>query len=269
METGINIIEHGSQREQFRSRSAIRSGLIARLSRYLDLTTGERDALDWAERRELRLRPGKTLMVEGGDSQSLFVVQRGWLHSSVRLANDRRQILSFHYAGDLIGTSSIAWAQAAATMTAVSDCVVSELPKTNLGRIFKQEPRLAGLLYAVAAAENVAMSMRLMSIGRMDARERLAMLLLDILARLRVSEAGVVDAFDLPLTQTDIGDALGLTKVHVNRTFRALEEAGLVKRTGKRIRLTGEARLIEMTGFVNRYDEIETAWLPPPASLER
>ena len=247
----------------------MRSGLIARLSRYLELTAGERDALDWAERRELRLRPGEHLITEGGESQALYVVQRGWLHSSVRLANDRRQILSFHYAGDLMGTASIAWQQATTTLTAVSDCVVSEMPKANLGRIFKQEPRLAALLYAVTAAENVAMSSRLTSIGRMDARERLAMLLLDILARLRVSDVGVVDAFDLPLTQTDIGDALGLTKVHVNRTFRSLEESGLVERTGRRVRLVGEAQLIEMTAFVSRYDAIETAWMPTPAAAER
>ena len=267
-EVGINVIEHGSQREAFRAR-ALRSGLIGRLSRYLDLSAGERDALDWAERRELRLRPGEALVTEGGEIQSLYVVQRGWLHSSVRLANERRQILSFHYAGDLMGTSSIAWQQATTTMTAVSDCTLSEMPKANLGRIFKQEPRLAALLYAVEAAENVAMSSRLMSIGRMDARERLAMLLLDILARLRVSDVGVVDAFDLPLTQTDIGDALGLTKVHVNRTFRALEEGGLVERTGRRVRLVGEAELIAMTGFVSRYDEIETSWMPAPSTSDR
>lgn len=266
----INVVEHGTQREQGRARSPLlRSGLIARLSRYLDLTTGERDVLDWAERRELRLRAGEMLVAEGGDNDLLYVVQRGWLHSSVRLANDRRQILSFSYAGDLMGTSSIAWAQAPTTMTAVSDCIVSELPKVNLGRIFQQEPRLAALLYAVAAADNVAMSSRLTSIGRMDARERLAMLLLDMLARLRVTEAGIVDAFDLPLTQTDIGDALGLTKVHVNRTFRALEESGLVERTGRRIRLLDEARLVAMTGFVSRYHEIETKWLPSPTSTDR
>ena len=142
-------------------------------------------------------------------------MRQGWLHSSAKLVTGGRQILRFHYAGDLIGTSSIAWAQAANTITAVSDCVVSELSKVNLGRIFKAQPRLAGLLYAMAAAENVAMSDRLASIGRTDAIERLATLLLDILARLRVTAGGVIESFDLPLTQKDIGDAVGLTPLVV------------------------------------------------------
>lgn len=241
------------------------SGLIARLGHHLPLTDAERTAIAHAERGERRLKAGEVLMQEGGESHALYAVRQGWLHSSARLIAGGRQILRFHYAGDLIGTSSMAWSQASATLTAVSDCLVVELPKTELGLLFRAQPRIGGLLYAIAAAENVAMSDRLTSIGRMGAAERLSTLLLDILARLRVTAGGVVDSFDLPLTQTDIGDALGLTKVHVNRTIRALEKAGTIERTGKRVRILDEAALIAATGFVDRYGEIETSWLPPAA----
>jgi CRP/FNR family transcriptional regulator len=240
-----------------------RSGLIARLERHLALTEEERAAISRAEQREIRLKPGEILMAEGGTSHALFVVHYGWLHSAARLAAGGRQILRFHYAGDLIGTSSIAWSQASATLTAVSDCTVTELPKADLGQIFRQQPRLAGLLYAIAAAENVAMSDRLTSIGRKGAAERLTTLLLDILARLRVTAGGVIDSFDLPLTQSDIGDALGLTKVHVNRTIRALERDGVIERNGRRVRILDPGLQMRRTGFVDRYGEIETAWLPP------
>ncbi|MEG8013312.1 MULTISPECIES: Crp/Fnr family transcriptional regulator [unclassified Sphingomonas] len=236
--------------------------MIARLERHLVLTAGEREAITSAEHREVRLKPGEILMAEGGLSDTLFVVHYGWLHSSAKLSTGGRQILRFHYAGDLIGTSSIAWSVASATLTAVSDSTVMELPKVELGRIFRQQPRLAGLLYAIAAAENVAMSDRLTSIGRKGATERLTTLLLDILARLRVTAGGVIDSYDLPLTQSDIGDALGLTKVHVNRTIRALERDGVIERNGRRLRLIDPDSLMRQTGFVDRYGEIETAWLP-------
>ena len=158
----------------------LKSALTTRLERYLALTPDERDALDWAERREQRVRAGAVLMREGTPNDLLLIVQQGWLHSSVTLANGGRQILRFHYAGDLIGTSSIAWSRASATLTAVSDCVIAELSKSNLGRIFKAQPRLAGLLYAVASAENVGMSDRLTSVGRTGAVERVTPLLLDV-----------------------------------------------------------------------------------------
>lgn len=244
-----------------------RSALTHRLERYLSLTEEERDALDWAERREVRVPSGMVLMEQGGAVDTLYVVQQGWLHSSIELKSGGRQILRFHYPGDLIGTSSIAWAQAANTITAVSDCVVSELSKVNLGRIFKAQPRLAGMLYAMAAAENVAMSDRLASIGRTDALERLATLLLDILARLRVTAGGVIESFDLPLTQKDIGDAVGLTKVHVNRTLGEMERRGMIERTGRRVRIVDEAGLVAFTGFVDRYATVQTDWLPGPTAL--
>jgi CRP/FNR family transcriptional regulator, anaerobic regulatory protein len=244
-----------------------RSALINRLERYLQLTEEERDALDWAERREMRVTAGARLMEQGGSIDQLYVVQQGWLHSSIELKTGGRQILRFHYPGDLVGTSSIAWARAANTLTAVSDCIVSELSKANLGRIFKAQPRLAGLLYAMAAAENVAMSDRLASIGRTDAIERLATLFLDILARLRVTAGGVIESFDLPLTQKDIGDAVGLTKVHVNRTLGEMERRGMIERTAKRVRIVNEAELVAFTGFVDRYATVQTDWLPGPTAL--
>ena len=238
------------------------SSLTARLGQHLELNESERRTLAQIERGEQSLRAGETLMAESRKSDSLYIVRQGWMHSSVRSGRDGRQILMFHYAGDLIGTSSIAWAWAATTLTAVSDCVVTPVPKVSLGLLFKAQPRIAGLLYAIAAAENVAMSDRLTSIGRMEAADRLSRLLLDILARLRVTAGGIIDSFDLPLTQTDLGDALGLTKVHVNRTLQALERNGSIGRTGRRIRIIDEVSLIAVTGFIDRYSVVATDWLP-------
>ena len=147
------------------------NALAARLSHYLPLTSAEQVALSSIQRPDRRVAAGDTLIEQGGPVDSLFVVQQGWLHSSLRIPARKdatgggRQILHFHYSGDLIGTSSIAWSRAAATLTAVSDCIVADVPKAALGKLFGQEERLGGLLYAVAAAENVALSDRLTSIG--------------------------------------------------------------------------------------------------------
>ena len=106
------------------------------------------------------------------------------------------------------------------------------------------------------------MSDRLTSIGRTGAVDRLSTLLLDMLARLRTTAGGVVDSFELPLTQADIGDAVGLTKVHVNRTIREMERRDLIERNGKRIKIKNEAALVAAVGFIDRYHEIATDWLP-------
>ncbi|MFS0771999.1 Crp/Fnr family transcriptional regulator [Sphingomonas sp. 1P08PE] len=246
----------------FSSPAGTQSALSVRLAHYLPLTAAEVAALEDMQGSRRRLLAGETLIEAGGPIDALFVVQQGWLHSSTRPVIGGRQILRFHYPGDLIGTSSIAWSRASATLTAVSDGIVTEVPKAKLGELLADQGRLAGLLYAVAAAENVALSDRLTSVGRMNAIQRLATLLLDMLARLRVTAGGVVDSFDLPLTQTDLGDALGLTKVHVNRTVREMETRGMISRAGRRIRILDEAALVAFTGFVDRHAEIATDWLP-------
>jgi CRP-like cAMP-binding protein len=241
-----------------------RSALVTRLEQHLAMTAEERDTLDWAERRELRFSAGQLLMEQDRPNDMLYIVQQGWAHSSRRLVTGGRQIVSFHYAGDLVGTSSIAWSLATNTVTAVSDMIVSELSKASLGKIFKAQPRVAGALYAISAADYVAIGDRLTSIGRMGAIERLSMLLLDIIARLRVTAGGVVDSFDLPMTQQDIGDAVGLTKVHVSRTLGDMERRGMIERNGRRVRLKTERDMIAMTGFVDRHGVIETNWIPAP-----
>ena len=244
-----------------------RSALITKLEQYIALTGAERDALEEVSRREMRLKPGQTLMVQDRPNEQLYVVQQGWVHSARALANGARQIVGFHYAGDLVGTSSLAWNLASNTVTAVGDCIVSEMTKSELGRFFVQQPRLAGVLYAIAVAEFVAMGDRLTSIGRMGAVERLSVMLLDMLGRLRVTAGGVIDSFDLPLTQQDIGDAVGLTKVHVSRTFGEMERRGLIQRNGRRVRVLAEHEMIAMTGFVDRHGVIETDWIPLPQAV--
>lgn len=239
--------------------------LAAKLSRYLALTPSEIATLAELEAEEKRLRAGDLLSREGEPTDLLWIVRGGWLHSSARLPSGERQILRFHYQGDLIGLSSIAWAETAVTMTAVSDCTVAPFPRRLLGRLFVAEPRLAAMLYAVAAAEAVVMSDRLQSIGRSDARARIAAILLGIISRLRLSDPRIGDSFHLPLTQIELGDAAGLTKVHVNRTLRDMELDGLIARDGRTVTLLNEPAMIALSGFTDRLEHIATDWLPGDA----
>lgn len=238
------------------------SELAAKLSRYLELTASERAVLAHLELHEKRLRGGDVLSREQEPSDLLWIVRGGWLQSSARLATGERQILRFHYKGDLIGLSSIAWAETAETLTAVSDCTVAPFQRRLLGRLFVAEPRLAAMLYAVAAAEAVVMSDRLQSLGRSDARARLCSILLGILSRLRHADPRITDSFHLPLTQTELGDAAGLTKVHVNRTLRDMEAEGLIARAGRTVRILNEPAMVGLSGFKDRLEHIATDWLP-------
>ncbi len=243
------------------------SPLEARLSQYLPLTFAERDALRWLERRERQYAAGEVVVQEGEALDVLYIVASGWLHGSVQLRDGGRQILRFYFVGDITTTFSIAWGRSAATLTAVSGCTLFEMPRMTLGRLFRDHPRLGALLYAVSASENVAMADRLTSIGRTDGMTRIATLLLDIRSRLRLSDGIDGAVFELPLTQQDLGDAVGLTKTHVNRGLKALAATGLIERDGRVIRINDVTALAALVDFRDRHGHVATDWLPPVAAM--
>ena len=60
-------------------------------------------------------------------------------------------------------------------------------------------------------------------------------------------------SFDMPLTQELIGDALGLTTVHVNRTIRSLREDKLIAIDGKVVTILDFEALSLLSDFENSY----------------
>ena len=239
------------------------SCLAERLSHYVRLSEAESLSLSRLEEQERSYRRGAVVIRENEGPRELFIVRSGWLHSSGVLGNGSRQILRFHFQGDILGLPLLAFAEPPETVTAVTDVVVSPFSRERLGQIIDDHPRLGALILALTVAERVALADRLASIGRTSARARVGSLICEIVSRMRrlgaISENGYVQ---LPLTQEDIGDATGLTSVHVNRMMRALAEDGIIERNGgNHLRLMDEKRLIADSNYIDRTG-LETGWLP-------
>lgn len=228
------------------------------------LSDGERESLDRLEDQVRPFRRGAIVIRENEAPRELFVVQSGWLHASAVLGNGTRQILRLHFPGDILGLPLLAFSESPETVTAVTDVVLCPFSRERFAVLLADHPRLGALILGLTVADRVALADRLASIGRTPARARVGALLCEIFARTRRSggeagDAGVV----VPLTQEEIGDATGLTAVHVNRMMRALVEDKVIARSNSHIRLLDEKRLIAEANFVDRTG-IETGWLPPP-----
>jgi CRP-like cAMP-binding protein len=233
------------------------------LSHYLELTPQEEAALAALEQQERSFRRGAVILRENEEARDLFIVRKGWLYSCALLDNGSRQIMRLHFPGDVLGLSSVAFGTSADSIVAVTDVSLCPFEKDRLASLFVEHPRIAALLFTLTVAERSTLADRLASIGRTSARARVGSLICEIFTRLRRTDGITGDQFAVPLTQEDIGDATGLTAVHVNRMMRALVEDGLIERSGHTIRLVQEARLARESGFTNRYAEIQTGWLPP------
>jgi CRP/FNR family transcriptional regulator len=239
------------------------SCLAERLSHYVRLSDSEQEALDRLEENERSYRRGAAVISENEPPRELFVVRSGWLHSSAVLGNGSRQIMRFHFAGDILGLPLLAFADSPETVTAVTDVSLCPFSRERLAGLIDEHPRLGALLLGLTVADRATLADRLASIGRTSARARVGALICEIFARQRQLGALNGNGIQLPLTQEDIGDATGLTAVHVNRMMRRLGEDGIIEREGGQLRLLDERRLAAETGFIDR-SGIETGWLPPP-----
>ena len=117
-------------------------------------------------------------------------------------------------------------------------------------------------MLTIALRDQVILIDTLKATGRMSARERVAYFLLDMLARLRVLRGAGLSTIDMPLSQTEIGDVVGLTNVYVSKTLGRLEEAGRIRREGSTVAIVEEDELAAMVDFRDRYATLDTSWFP-------
>jgi CRP/FNR family transcriptional regulator len=233
-----------------------------RLGDLITLTPVEHAALSALEDRERRLRRGAILVSENDRLSELYVLKQGMMMSYVLLHDGRRQILRFLYPGDMMAMSALAFGTSPETMMALTEVVVSSFDRGVLAKLLSDHPRMASAMMALDQIKRVSLTDRLAAIGRTSAKARVAALLLDIRNRLRRGDPAIADSFHPGITQEEIGDATGLTAVHVNRMLRQLEEEGLIARDGGRYTLLNEQRLVRAASYVDRYAQANLGWLP-------
>ncbi|UUL82132.1 Crp/Fnr family transcriptional regulator [Sphingomonas qomolangmaensis] len=232
------------------------------MSAHIALTQNEIDALARLEERNRTLKRGSVLRRSSDSGNELFVLRKGCMMTYVILGDGARQILRFHFPGDMLGLSSILYEEAPETICALSECVVCPFEKSGLSELVETHPRLAAMILVYGQIERIALTDRLAALGRTSAKARVGSLLLELRNRLRAADREIGDSFALGLTQEEIGDATGLTAVHVNRMLRQLEEEGMIARTGGRVTIRDEIALTAASNYVDRHRGLDLAWLP-------
>ncbi len=171
---------------------------------------------------------GRTLHDEGDSVRNLWVLQSGWAARACMLKDGRRQIARLMLPGDVgPATSSLAPTGTIVAITNVTTAPLildRDLVGSDAGVVSPARIRLQRL----AHEEQAQILDHLVRLGQMSAYERMAHLLLELHRRL--ARVGLVsgDTMPLPLTQEMLADLLGLSIVHVNRTLRQLQGAGLI-----------------------------------------
>ncbi|UIP08229.1 Crp/Fnr family transcriptional regulator [Erythrobacter sp. SDW2] len=235
--------------------------LLAKYGRIAPLRADEERALIGLATTRRSYSPGTALIVgELDEPDQLFIVDEGRLFASIDLPGGERAITRLYFPGDIIGTANIPFDKATHSITVCSDAALYLFPRGHLAEAFSSLPRIAAIFYTFAAMENAILHDRLVSIGRTRGVSRLAALILEIAARQSLLHEPAGDCFRLGLTQAEIGDAIGLTQVQVNRLFRELDKAGVIARSDGWISIVDKPALIEIGQFTDRYEHLDLSW---------
>lgn len=226
--------------------------LIAKLNLRDELTTTERDLLASVLEPQRHHRAGVDLIRPGGRPDHATLLLSGFCGRYGILRDGRRVFLSVHVAGDFIDLFGLLIPQLDYGVVALTACVTAAAPHDKLLRITQDHPHLTRLLWLETALEGAVHREWLLGRGQ-DADGRLARFLCEITTRLELVGLAAEDAFELPLTQVQLSEVLGMTAVHLSRTIKALRATGVVEWQGRHIQILDRARLMAAGQFDPTY----------------
>lgn len=230
------------------------NALTRKLSRFGPLDDDELAALERLSASSEAYPRHRDLIRQGDRPGFVFLLLKGWAYRYKLLKNGKRQILGYLIPGDLCDLHVSFLKEMDHSIGLLTDAEVALIPDVEIHQVMERHPRIQRALWSATLVDEAILREWLTNMGQRDAFGRIGHHLCEQWARMK--SIGLVttgEEFDLPLTQEEIGDSLGLTPVHVNRTLKRLREEGIVAFRQKRLTVLDPPRLATISGFDATY----------------
>ncbi|CAN5551023.1 Crp/Fnr family transcriptional regulator [soil metagenome] len=225
---------------------------LRRTDAFSPVTDDELSFIDKLRTGAIKVDAGRDIISEQKSSGKIYTLYAGWAFRYKTLSDGRRQIMNFLLPGDLVGLQEKFADGSTSGVQAATDVVLCAFPQDGLWELFRNHPSLGYDVTWLAAREENMLDENLLTTGRRNAMERVAMLLLHLYRRadrIGLTEAGEVD---FPFNQQHIADALGLSLVHTNKTLRRLHRLGLHEIRDGRLRLINPKALQRIADYYDK-----------------
>lgn len=185
-------------------------------------------------------------------SQCCLVIE-GYAVRSKTTRQGRRQILSIHIPGDIPDVQSLHIEVMDHDLITLTPAILGFIPHIAIREMHRTRPRVAEIFWRETLIDAAMFREWIVNVGQRQAPSRMAHLVLELKRRLEVIGPVVSNMFQLPMTQDELGDALGLTAVHVNRTIKQLRDGGLMEFQRQTVKILNEPKLKELADFDELY----------------
>jgi CRP-like cAMP-binding protein len=202
---------------------------------------------------QLEVSSGQILFHEGEQPHYVYTLFAGWVALYQTTHSGKRQILRFGLPGDFIGLQVSGNGTVAYAVEALTDAVFCTFKYEALATMLDSENEVAKRLLVMQIRDSNLCQHHLMGAGRKSAEEKIAFLLLELFHRAKMQNPDPAcqnrDSIQFPLTQEDIADAVGLSKIHVNRILKDLVNRGYILCDHKCLTIVQEAELAKLAEF--------------------
>jgi CRP-like cAMP-binding protein len=165
-----------------------------------------------------------------------------------------RQIVAVHMRGDLVDLQNSFLGTADHSVQLLTDSEVAFIPREEIKKLGFERPNVGMAMWHDTLVDGSVFREWIANVGRRGARARIAHLLCEFSLRLKVAGLGEETDYELPMTQEQLADCVGLTPVHVNRTLKALEADNLITRkTSRGITIGDWKKLADAGDFDSNY----------------
>ena len=227
--------------------------MVRRLERRSPLTQGDREALLGLPHNVKKL-PASAHIVRDGDAPDFCtLLLSGFAYRYKITGEGGRQIISIHCAAEFLDLQNSFLGLADHSVQMLTEGELALMPIGALQELAMTRPAIGQALWIDTLIDASIFREWVVNVGRRDSRARVAHLLCEFSLRLEAAGLASNHRYELPMTQEQLADAVGLTSVHVNRVLKQLGEEGLIERNRRSIVILDWTRMREAGDFNERY----------------
>lgn len=224
---------------------------LDRLSRLTELDEIDIDLVQSFPWSSITVKRGRDILVVNDRPDYVYVIESGWAARYTIRKNGTRRITGFMLPGDFCGIHAVTGEAMEHAITALTECEVARVQASIIEETVAVSPAIGKALWRAKLTDEAILRMWLLN--SQDAETALAHLICELHARADAIGAVHDDRFLVPVIQEQLGDALGMSAVHVNRMMKQLRLSGLVRFEGHEIIVPDIAALQLACGFSTAY----------------
>jgi CRP-like cAMP-binding protein len=232
-----------------RSQGAALELFVKRLASRSILSDGEVSALLGVDGRIKQVAAHVDIVRLGEQVDHSCLLVDGLIGRFGQNSDGLRQITCLYIPGDMADLPSVVSPRSGWALGALTASTILRIAHADLRRLAAKHPGIAEAFWRDCVADGSIFSEWVVNVGRRDALSRLAHVFCEMAIRCDKAGQGDRTSFPLPITQGDLGDATGLTNVHVNRTLKELRTRGLVDLRAGAVTIHDWKQLVSVADF--------------------